>query len=437
MTTLLKLTACAALVLCGSTAAVAQADAPATSKPADAKKGKELSAKEVQQLVRQLESGKYKERNEATNKLMVAGKNAIDPVYKAGQTDDLELGARCVDILKHYYQNGDKETKAAAQEKLKKLQQSKFQSVAKWATEALGRPGIANGGLPFARNRAVARAGRFGRIGGIGRIANPRGFKREVKATENGKKIHIVEMIVPGNRQIVVKITEKVNGKEKTTEHKARTAAELRRKNKAIYELYRKHIRGARPQLVGGNNMPAIRIQIPQFPAGGGNRRVTSRTINGRRHLTVTEGNRTVRISDTNNKNIEMKVTETKNGKATTKSYKAKDVSDLKTKSAEAAKTYDQYKNFGRRNGNVFGGIFQNVPQAMLPVVPPIQIQPAGNRAAAKQRIAKAQAKLDAVIKKLQKHATQKNPDPAELKKIAEEVRQARAELRQATRNLP
>lgn len=433
MTTFLKMTTCLALLLAVSMPANAQntdqPDTPATSKPADAKKAKELSPKEVQQLVRQLESGKYKERNDATNKLMAAGKHAIDPVYKAGQTDDLELGARCVDILKHYYQNGDKETKAAAQEKLKKLQQSKFQSVAKWATEALGRPGIANGAFPFnrnaARNRAAARAGRFGGIGGI---VNPRGFKREAKATENGKKIHIVETIVPGNRQIVVKITEKVNGKDKTTEHKARTSAELRRKNKAIYDLYRKHIRGARPQLIGGK-LPAINIQLPQFPGGIGNRRVSTRTVNGRRHLNATEGNRTVRISDSNNKNIEMKVTETKNGKATTKSYKAKDVSDLKSKSADAAKIYEQYKNYGRRNGNAFGGIFGNLPR--------IQVRPAGNGQAAKQRIAKAQAKLDAVIKKLQKHATQKNPDPAELKKIAEEVREARAELRQATRNLP
>jgi len=310
------------------------------------------SADEVQTLIEQLKSGKYAERNEAMKKLTAIGKPAVAAVTKAAHTDDLELGARCVDILKHFYKNGDAETKSAAEEALKTLRKTKHESVAQWAGEALRKNRLGN--LP-ARG-GINRNGIRIRIIGGGAIGRPRGFKREAKVTENGKTIHITETIAPGNRQIVIKITEKVQGKEKTTEIKAKNSIDLRRKNKAAYQLYRKHIRKAKLQVIGGNN--PIRIRIPQVPAAparrGGNISISSRTVNGKRTIDVNENGRKMQIRDNRGKDIVVKITETTNGKEKTTEYQAKDLAELQKKHPEAAKVY---KRFAVGGGNGFGNI--------------------------------------------------------------------------------
>lgn len=318
------------------------ASKPSAGKQTPEKKDGQLSATEIKALVQRLDSGKYKERNDATNKLMTGGKAVIDPVLKAGLTDDIELGARCFDILRHFYEKGNATTKAAAEAALKKMQASGHKAVAKWAAEALAKP-AANQAFPFGGQRF-----------------------------------------------------------------------------------------GGRIRIVGPNNLPP-RVRMPQFPAGGGNRQITSRTVNGRRELTAREGNRTVRISDTNGRNIAIKVTETKKGKSETKEYKAKDEAELKKKHPDGAKIYEQYKNFGRMNlnGRLGGGFFGGRPLNAQPAQPPA----AGN-ARVKREIAKAQSQLDAVAKQLQKHAAQKNAKPDELKRLAEQLQQARQALQRATRQL-
>ncbi|MFQ5733989.1 MAG: hypothetical protein ACE5KM_18785 [Planctomycetaceae bacterium] len=354
----------ALMLVCPVCVSLAFAAGPTSSKPVTAEKPDQSAkpnADAVRVLLQQLESGKYAERNAATKRLMAAGMEVIAPITKAAHTDDLELGARCVDILKHLYQHGDAATKAAAEASLKTLRSSKHASVAKWAGEALGRGNNRFGNNPFGNNRF---GGRFGRRFGGGRIiigggaipggiAGPRGIEREAKVTEKGKTIHIKETFAP-KRQIVVKVTEKVNGKEKTTEYKARTAADLRRKNKAIYDLYRKHIRGARIRFVAGNNLP-IQIRMPQLPAGGGVGGITisSRTVNGQRQIDIQENGRKISISDNRGKEIVVKITETVNGKPQTTEHKAKDLVELKKKHPKAAKVYER---FAGRRGNPFGG---------------------------------------------------------------------------------
>lgn len=302
--------------------------------------GAVASAEEVGTLIQQLKSGKYAERNDATRKLAALGTPVIKAVGKAALTDDLELGARCVDILKHLHQNGDAATKSAAETALKNLRQSKHKSVSAWAGEALGENRFGfNSVRPFG-NRNVIRIRGFGRIG---RVLRQAGFQREVKVTENGKKIHITQTMMPGNQQIVIKITEKVNGKEKTTEIKAASVAELRRKNKAAYKLYLKHFGKARLQINGGINV--IQLQIPQLPAGGagGNITVTSRTVNGKRQIDINENGKKMQIHDTNGKDIVVKIEETVNGQQKTVEYKAKDFNELKKKHPNAAKVYERY----------------------------------------------------------------------------------------------
>ncbi len=155
MLNIFRMLACTSALLCFANQL--RADEPATL-PQDnaAKKGTAVSMEEVQELVQQMESGKYKERNAATKRLMAAGKVAIAPVTKAAQTDDLELGARCVDVLKHLSKSGDAATKTAAEKSLKQLQRSKHKSVAQWAGEALRQRNANN---PFGGNNPFGNAG--------------------------------------------------------------------------------------------------------------------------------------------------------------------------------------------------------------------------------------------------------------------------------------
>jgi hypothetical protein len=406
-------------------------DQPATAKPAPAK----ADAAEVKTLIDQLKTGKYEERNEATKKLMSAGNAAIAAVAKAALTDDLELGARCVDVLKQYLENGDTAAKTAARKALAELQTSKHASVAKWAGEALrnGRIGANRG---FNRNGIIINGvGRFGgRPGAVG-------FRRSAKAVDNGKTIEITETIMPGNRQLIVKVTEKVNGKDKTTEYKGTTPLDLRRKNKEAYDLYRKHIRGAKLEIVGANNA-AIPVQVGGIAGGAaGGVRVNSRTVNGQRTTTVTEGNgRRIVMEDNNEKDITVTITETVNGKQKKTEVKAKDLGDLKKKNAEAAKFYEKYSNFGRiRVGRAIGrfGGGLPVPRA-VPALPAVPVQPAprNNRIDSRKEIEKAKGRLQATIDKLQKLAAAGKADPKDLRKVAAEIKAARQDLERASRNL-
>jgi hypothetical protein len=419
------------------------ADENPSRKPANpAAGGKPATAKanpaEVKTLVEQLKSGKYKERNDATNKLMAAGGAAIGPVAKAAMTDDLELGARCVDILKHSLQNGDAASKAAAQKALLELRNSKHASVAKWAGEALQQRAI--GAFPNGvRNRNFNRRGRIGGMrGGIG-------FQREVTAVDNGKTIHIKETILPGNRQIVVKVTEKVNGKDKTTEYKATTSADLRIKHKPIYDLYARHIGKAQLMIVGPNNA-AIPVQAPGanigFGARVGGARVISHTVNGQRTTTIREaGGRRIVLQDNNGKDIEVTITETANGKHQTTQVKAKDLAELKKKNAEAGRIYEKYDNLGRNAlrgainpfGRFGGGAFP-APR----VVPAVPLQQArrNSRIDSRKEIEKAKVRLQATIDKLRKLAAAGKADPKDLRQVADELKAARQELEKATRNL-
>ena len=405
---------------------------PAAAKPAGAEKA---APADVKTLIAQLKSGKYQERNEATKKLMAVGSAAIEPVAKAGMTDDLELGARCVDVLKHYLQNGDAASKAAARKALQELRTSKHASVAKWAGEALQQRALGRFPNGFPNRRGLG--GRFGgaRRGGIG-------FQREVTAVDNGKTIHIKETILPGNRQIVVKVTEKVDGKDKTTEYKATSPLELRQKNKEIHDLYLKHIAKAKLMIVGPNNA-AIPVQVQRPPFGarpaGGIRTMTSRTINGDRVMTVSDGNRQIVIRDKDGKNISMSISETVNGARKTTRVEADDLDDLKKKNADAAKLYQQYvSQAGRIVGRIplgrAGG--RAVPGgAAKPPAAPKQA-PVNNRVEPRKEIEKAKTRLQATIDKLQKLAAAGKADPKDLRQLADDIQAARQELERATRNL-
>eukprot|EP00913_Durusdinium_trenchii_P035240 g32970.t1 len=406
--------------------------------------------------IEKLNSPKFKIREEASLQLRKLGKVAIEPVARAAETNDLETVARCVSILKCFYDSNDPAVKAAAEQQLKKLEKSPNATVARRAADATRKPEPAQRISPFG-NRIMIVNGPNGRIqlqAMIARrvvnraqrraVARP-GLVREITVNENGKKIHIHETLAP-SRKILIKVTEKVAGKEKTTDYKANSSSKLRRMHPKVYELYRKHIGKARLKAQAAAMVPPRGAAVPraavlpaapqqaqrvQFAANGV--RISTRVVNGNREITVREGTKTTRITDENGKNIVIKVTEPVGGKVKTTEYKGKDLAELKKKHADGAKIYELFAGNNRLNvfRNRFGRVpnFPNPPQ--LPVAPFGRPGVAKNQTA-KKEIEKANERLAVAMKQLKKLTSDKNPKPEELKKIAEEIQYARDALERA-----
>lgn len=373
-------------------------------------------------LIGDLKNGNFKARRLATMKLVAAGKPAIEPVSKAAVGADLETATRCIEILKALQKSKDAATKAAAIKSLTKLSKSEDRSVAQRAAAAIVKPKPAvPGNNPF-NIRIQVRA-----VRPVVRAVRPpavqaRGVEREVNVEENGKKIHIKEIF---GREIVVKVTEKVGGKEKITETKAKNPIELRKQDRAAYELYRKHLRGVPPRVVGAPQ--GFQIQAQNF--------------NGKRKVNIDENGRKIHITDTNKKDITVRVTETVDGKEKTTESKGKDLADLKKKHPEAAKLFEKYANQQNNVIQLFGGLrgiqIQGFPQLVpIPGNPFGLPQPAPNAKAANAEIDKAKSKLDEAVARLKTLAGDKNVKPEDLRKLADKLQAARKQLDAAQKKL-
>jgi len=127
-------------------------------------------------------------------------------------------------------------------------------------------------------------------------------------------------------------------------------------------------------RVFGGNAQ--IQIQV-QAIGGNGVKKISVKNNNGVKEIEAEENNRKIKINDDPNQGIKIEVTETKDGKETTRKVEAKDADDLKKKDAEAHKIYEQYSkgNGGIQiNGiQIQGGGIQIQP-GILPQ--PIPLQP-------------------------------------------------------------
>lgn len=88
----------------------------------------------------------------------------------------------------------------------------------------------------------------------------------------------------------------------------------------------------------------AQRIQFGALPiAPGVGRRISVRSINGKREIEQQEGDKITKVRDGANGGIEAEITEKVNGKETTRKVEAKDLNELKQKEPAAADIYDRY----------------------------------------------------------------------------------------------
>ena len=119
-------------------------DAPAISSgpetasaPAADRKDAAPSEADLNRWITQLGSPDYNIREEAVTKLSAAGRQAIEPLTKAAQADDLETSYRSVRILQTLLDDGDQATMQQAVASLQKLAADPSKPAADLATDAL------------------------------------------------------------------------------------------------------------------------------------------------------------------------------------------------------------------------------------------------------------------------------------------------------------
>ncbi len=96
------------------------------------------SAADLSRWVKQLSSDDYGAREEATEKLIRAGRPAIPAVAVAAQEDDLEVTSRSMDVLRELLNSDDSATEEAAAGALTKLSEAQGTASAEMAAEVLG-----------------------------------------------------------------------------------------------------------------------------------------------------------------------------------------------------------------------------------------------------------------------------------------------------------
>lgn len=233
-----------AFCLVALAAAVAAADPPSPST--------DIQPADVAQLVEQLESREFAERQEATRQLSEAGKAAFAELEKASVAGSRETSGRALDVLKGHFQRGDNDTKSAAKATLERLATSGNSAIAQRAQTILNPPPQPNA-ADLANVFGAAPAIRIAPLqlqiaGGIqaGAIA-PGGRSTSVSRSANGDiRILIREngkttQIQSTQGKITAEITETQNGKAVTKSIEAKDLAELKKKDADIARLYEQY----------------------------------------------------------------------------------------------------------------------------------------------------------------------------------------------------
>jgi hypothetical protein len=371
---------------------------------------------QIARWVDRLASEDFTARRAAADELVRIGSGAVDAVAKAIGNGDRETALSGFEVLSRLLQSDDAAARSGATEALQSLTGSKDAAVAQRARQLLDKP----------EDVDKLRAGNRGfggfplqiqiRQGGNG-VPFDKNGKRQVRAEVDGRKIEIDET---RGEQIVVRVTQTVDGKEKTTEVKARNLAELRQKDPEAFLLYREHVLRAGGGPAAGN--------VQAFAFGGANQKqITVTNVNGERTVQARENGRQVEITDREGKNITVRVEEEVNGKKQTSEFKAADLPELKQKHPDAAKLYEEYTQ--QAPGIQVQAVFNAFPAFPAPA--------AGNGALqANQSIERALDDLAEARKQLGELKAKDNADKEALDRLAERLDAAEKSLFEAQARL-
>ncbi len=201
----------------------------------------------------------------------------------------------------------------------------------------------------------------------------------------------------------------------------------------------------------GGIRIAGARVAIAAGAVGGGVE-TKIKVENGIKTTEVKDKDRQVKIVDDPDKGLQLEVTETKDGKETTKKYEAKNADDLKTKDAEAHKIYEQYSQKGAEiKIGGFGFAPAGVPLPIAPAVPaiaparlvpiapalppmavPAEIGPPTKKADALEGLDKALQEAEASLKE----AFKQSGDSEQLKRATQRLEEVRKQLEQLRSSL-
>ncbi len=293
----------------------------------------------LRQAVRQLEAEEFVVRKAARRELLDAGLPAVDLLQGTLHSAQGHLATEGVQLLEELTRSNDATIAAAATAALQALAGCENADVARLAATALEPAAVLPEASPLGLRLAVG--GPLPQALVPGPPFGPDG-KRAVDIEVAGRKVRIEE--VRGGR-ITVRITETIDGQERTTETVAENAADLLRKDRAVFELYLKHlVRQQPPQVAGGNFGIPMRIQ--------------TRIRDGHRQMRVEERDRVIEIEDHNGRQIQIRITDVIQGQETTREIAAEDLAQLREQDPEAAKVYEQWTG-GREVGGFPIGRFR------------------------------------------------------------------------------
>jgi len=178
----------------------------------------------------------------------------------------------------------------------------------------------------------------------------------------------------------------------------------------------------------GGIRIGGARIQLRVV--AGGNQKIKTSIVNGVKTIEAEENGKKTKIVEDPNGGIEVTITETKDGKAQTKTYKAKNAKDLEKKHPEAHKAYKKYS----AGGGIQIRQIQIGPGRAIPLpIQPGRIQPGNIRQFRRpfkiidqdtqDRVEKAREQLKQITEKLEKLTKDLQQADKEVKKLLDELK--------------
>lgn len=104
-----------------------------SGKPVSSQEGSE----KIEQLIGQLKSGSYRERDEASKKLQTMGKQVVDPLFEALGSGDFETSFRALKIIKQIGLHSDLDTLETIIQRSQKLPPVLKEQFAAWSADAI------------------------------------------------------------------------------------------------------------------------------------------------------------------------------------------------------------------------------------------------------------------------------------------------------------
>lgn len=284
------------------------------------------------ELIKQLDADAFKEREAASRKLAETGKAAIPALTETVLRGRPEPASRAFEILKEHFQNGDDATKAAAKEALESIVQEGRQIMVSQARNLLDPQPQSRSISPFAPAGIALNGAKRMTVKTVNGV-------KEIEVDEADRKIKISDDPKNG---IKMEVAETKNGKTETKKYYAKSADELKKKHPDAHELYEKYGKGnpAIQVRAGAIRLPLNRNAIPVLPNA---KKVSVKEVNGVKEIEAEEDGRKVKINDDPNKGIKVEITESKDGKETTKKYEAKSADELKKMHPDAHELYEKY----------------------------------------------------------------------------------------------